>query len=410
MSDIVQRIRDLQLTNRSEAECLLLSFLRDQHGLDAASVRLTPKPTSLNSFNGFLTLSDGKELFFKTHTESHTLIQEYYNAEILAQAGYPIIQPIYRATQPGQQILLYEVVTDPCVFDLAWDIENGLRVLDTELSSAQDVEDKVLFERYFRTLEWSDASVHASAPIHQLFWHRLVGGRLDSFYSGNIELPQIGSLPMSDVLQWRWQINGQEYVVTLADIIQHAIQLLDPNRDGPSIIGHGDAHNGNVFLQRQAVGASLVYFDPAFAGRHDPLLDLVKPLFHNVFAMWMYYPEEKRQSANVHGRLQSGAMIVEYDYDLPDIRRMFFSSKINNVLLPLLKQLLRQGWLRSDWRQYLKAALFCCPFLTMNLSDRTRFSPEIALLGLAMSVEMGAESGNQRSLLDATLDQVEMLL
>ena len=73
----------------------------------------------------------------------------------------------------------------------------------------------------------------------------------------------------------------------------------------------------------------------------------------------------------------------------------------------MLIELKRRSWLYEDWRAYLKASLFCCPFLTMNLTDSAKFPPEISLLGLAMSVEMGAESKNQRSLLDRTLDEVE---
>jgi hypothetical protein len=43
----------------------------------------------------------------------------------------------------------------------------------------------------------------------------------------------------------------------------------------------------------------------------------------------------------------------------------------------------------------------------MNLSDRQKFPPEITLLGLAMSIEMGSTSlGEVRSLLDAELDRV----
>ena len=43
----------------------------------------------------------------------------------------------------------------------------------------------------------------------------------------------------------------------------------------------------------------------------------------------------------------------------------------------------------------------------MNLADRTRFSPSIAMLGLAMAIEMGAESAGKRSLIDQLLDEVD---
>ena len=98
---------------------------------------------------------------------------------------------------------------------------------------------------------------------------------------------------------------------------------------------------------------------------------------------------------------------VEHDYALPPVRHMFLRSKVERTLKPALRLLHERGWLRPDWRRYLKASLMCCPLLTMNLADGERFPPEISLLGLSMAVEMGAESSGTRSLIDATLDEVE---
>jgi hypothetical protein len=81
-------------------------------------------------------------------------------------------------------------------------------------------------------------------------------------------------------------------------------------------------------------------------------------------------------------------------------------SKIERVIVPLLQMLKGNKQLRPDWRAYLKSALFCCPFLTMNLTDPSKFTPEISLLGLAMSIEMGCESDGQRSVIDLILDEV----
>jgi hypothetical protein len=215
---------------------------------------------------------------------------------------------------------------------------------------------------------------------------------------------------MSAVRQAHWIINGQEYEETLDDIIQKAVQLLQPKQPGASVIGHGDAHNGNVFLQQKGRSATLLYFDPAFAGRHHPLLDLTKPLFHNVFAMWMYFPLVKKQQTNINIEHHDNQWIVQHNYAIPPIREMFLESKVKRVLLPVLHQLKAQGWLRPDWRDYIKAALFCCPFLTMNLADANKFPAEISLLGVAMSMEMGAESRRKRSLIDLTLDEVASVL
>jgi len=57
-NDLLQHIRDLQYTNRGEAEALLLGFLKEVYRPDVTSVEIRTLAISLNSFNGFLTLAE----------------------------------------------------------------------------------------------------------------------------------------------------------------------------------------------------------------------------------------------------------------------------------------------------------------------------------------------------------------
>ncbi len=410
---VLERVQKLQFENKAEAEALLLSFLREMLSLDVTTVELRPLVVSLNSFNGFLTLGDGRRLFFKTHTEPGGIIAEYYNAGQLAQVGYPVLQPVYSSTESGKQLLIYEVVDQPSAFDVARQIENGV---DTELQAftrVQNRADDSLFEIYMRTLEQQSEADAAKAPVHQLFYHRLTGGRLQQFYgeSGEeieLKLPDGDPVTMADVRKAQWEVNGQQYQLSLDELITSAISNLDPQHAGMSVIGHGDAHNGNLFFD--ADREKLTYFDPAFAGRHHPLIDLAKPLFHNVFAMWMYFPQETNDELFLDVYRHVDEWQIEYEFPLTPIREMFFESKVERVLSPLMVELARQNALPQDWRQYLKLALMCCPLLTMNLADQKRFPPAISFLGLAMAVEMGGESYRQRSLIDRALDEVERRL
>lgn len=277
------------------------------------------------------------------------------------------------------------------------------------MTAAQRATDQELRRIHLDTLEWQSAELAARAPIHQLFHHHLVGGRLERFLGNNDTIALPGDdFPLVDVRNAQWTVNGQCYDETLNDVVARAIAALDPAQAGPSIVGHGDAHNGNVFFQEEE--GKLIYFDPAFAGRHDPLLDLTKPLFHNVFAMWMYFPYVKQRETTVAMQREGDRFYVDYDYRLHPVRMMFLRSKVDHALIPLLREFDRRGWLRSDWRHYLKAALFCCPLLTMNLADPAKFPPEISLLGLATALEMGAESRGRRSLIDRALDEAESAL
>ncbi len=408
MDDLLFTIQQLQFTDRPRAEEMLLGFLRETFRPDVESVRLRPLAVSLNSFNGFLELPDGTSLFFKTHTEPGSVIGEYYNAATLAEAGYPVLQPVFSSTTYGRQLLVYEVVDDPSVFDVAWGIDNGDDGLLPTLTDAQHDADRALAGIYRATLEDNPTGT-ANAPVHQLFYHRLTGERYQRFYpdTGKISLPG-GWYDLPDIRAARWTINGQDYPDGLGTLVRESARLLEPGEPAPSIIGHGDAHNGNVFLQ---VGArALRYFDPAFAGRHDPLLDLAKPLFHNTFAMWMYFPDVLADRLTITGTISADRIVVEHDHRLGPVRQMFLDSKLRLTLIPVILELAKRGWLRPDWRARLKAALLCCPLLTMNLADRSRFTPEIGLLGLAYAVEMGGESQGVRSPIDQALDEVEAAL
>lgn len=407
MSDeLLQQIQRMQFNDRSGAEALLLSFIQQTFpDLNALKVELRPLAVSLNSFNGFLTCADGQRLFFKTHVEQDGIIGEYYNAAMLAEVGYPIIQPIRASTQYGQQLLIYEVMESPSVFDVARGLERQPdTAMLTRLSEAQSRADDHLFTIYTKSLHAVTAQENAAQPVHQLFYHRLMGGRLQRFYGDAqaFTLPN-GVFDARELRRKHWTINGSHYEETLDDIINRAVVLLNPVRDDVAVVGHGDAHNGNVFF----TGSGLVYFDPAFAGKHHPLLDLTKPLFHNVFAMWMYFAEEEAAKLTIDVHADGERWHVRHDYPFNAVRRMFWENKTQRVLVPTLQMLRAQGTLREDWRAFLKASLFCCPFLTLNL---TGFLPKISLLGLTMAVQMGSESIEQRSLIDSLLDTVEQAL
>ena len=277
--DPLQRIQQQQFTDRAAAEAGMLQITREVYAADVIHIELRPSPISLNSIHGFLTHDDGRRYFFKTHTESDTLIGEYYRARVLSDAGYPVIQPIFRSSEVGRQLLVYEKIAEPSVFDVARAIERGRPLAashEADLAIAQQAEDDALWRRYARELRWQEAADAASAPIHQLFHHRLAGGRFDRFYGGETRIALPGrSHTFAELRTFRWRINGQQYDDTLATLCARCRGILQPAQAGPAIIGHGDAHNGNVFLH-SLPGPHLSYFDPAFAGPHHPLLDLAQ--------------------------------------------------------------------------------------------------------------------------------------
>jgi hypothetical protein len=401
MSDhILQEIQALQFHDIPAASQRMLEFIR-QSDLPFEPVEVTVRPlaVSLNSINGFITTATGQKLFFKTHIEPQSIISEYYNSAILAEAKYPVIQPLFGATEYGKQLLIYDYFDAPSLFDVLRAIETGQRDDGARVVMIQEEADRELAQIYHNTLQPLSAKNHAASPIHQLFYHRLVGGRYASFYEHQpVALPG-QSMAFEELAGWRWRINGVEYRDSIKEIVARAVRILNPaSRDAWSIVGHGDAHNGNVFL----AGDKLVYFDPAFAGRHDFLLDLTKPLFHNVFATWMYFPQAVAEQLRIEWQLRDGVIEVTHDFQPIPERMATLRSKLRSVLRPIVQEL--GDKLAPDWQDYLKAALFCCPFLTMNLRDPAKFPPAITLLGLSLAVEMGSYSiGAARGVLEQEL-------
>src|SRR5438270_650641 len=107
---------------------------------------------------------------------------------MLHQAGYNVVKPLQVLHEEGRQMVIYPVVHWPVVFDLVRAVETGEAgdVTIETLVAAEKRECKRLLAIYEKTLAHSTAGENASAPIHQLFWHRLTGGRFKSFYAGKI--------------------------------------------------------------------------------------------------------------------------------------------------------------------------------------------------------------------------------
>src|SRR4051794_41105384 len=115
---LLTEIQKKQFSDKTGAEIDLLHFLKEHEDRSIEKVELQPKPESLNSLNGFVTYETGDRYFFKTHTEENEKVCEYYNAEELAKSGYPVITSKQITQKVGKQIVLYQIISYPTLFDL----------------------------------------------------------------------------------------------------------------------------------------------------------------------------------------------------------------------------------------------------------------------------------------------------
>lgn len=394
--DSLAAIQHLQFTRRTTAEKLLRLWFLKHMDLVTPSVRLTPKAVSLNSFNGFFS-SGEEEYFFKTHIEEHGVLHEYYHAQALEKAGYNVVRPLRLLQERERQMVIYPVIKWPVMFDLVRAIETMQEapegITQEILLDAERQECTRILEIYRATLREASISHPADSPIHQLFWHRLSGERFHTFYAEKT-LPLPGGKKSQDLTfasaqTYRWIINGVEQQFSLGELLARARETLHPRRPSSTVIGHGDAHFGNVFLEKREQNWRYLYFDPAFAGQHPPLLDIVKPLFHNIFATWMYFPHEVARDLHLEITLTDGKIIMEHDYRLAPVRQALLRLKRERLLNPLVDWLKEREALPEDWQEIVNLALMCCPLLTINLFDEGKIPSHIGWLGLSQAVQLG---------------------
>lgn len=416
-------IREKAKKRDGSAEALLADLLRDLFGVDARDLAINHDQYSLNSLNGFFEAA-GKPYFFKFHQEENEeeMSGEYYRADILAKAGLPVDQPLMMSTLPGEQILVYRRRTDPRFSD-------ALRTLDglhDEQMARQAVDaerrlNETVLSVYLRTLHPVTPDEVMKEPVHRLFRDRLVtapkgiypGGRLESFYVDKaFDFPGV-TLSWDTLSKARFVINGIEYRETLGQLFDAAHERLNPVRlaDGGGVTAHGDAHNANVWFERQEGRASLSFFDPAFAGEHIPtLLAEVKTTFHNILAhpYWLYDPALAEQKFKAIAKYENGRLFADFDWKLTPVRKALLETKAEAMWKPLLAALKQRDMLPGDWRKVVRLGLFLCPTLVMNLrAGATSHNPTSSLIGLSVAMMVGSEPDESEDLITRFLATID---
>ena len=96
---------------RADAELVVADLIARQFGIAVRGAAINRDWSSLNSVNGTVDLEDGRRYFFKFHQEEgeEATVREYYRAEILERAGFPVDLPAMISREPGHQVLLYEL-------------------------------------------------------------------------------------------------------------------------------------------------------------------------------------------------------------------------------------------------------------------------------------------------------------
>ncbi|SEP62182.1 hypothetical protein SAMN05216548_101114 [Faunimonas pinastri] len=409
-----------------EAGAILCRLVAEEFALEPVSLEISRDGYSLNSVNGFLQTATGEDFFFKFHHEEgeEQTLKEFYQAELLRDAGYPVDAPVFASRELGRQILLYKRRSTPRFADLCRELDGATSDVDMApaLRAQADLDD-LTAAIYRRTLHRATDEEIAREPIHQLFHTRLIdpdrpdklGGRARRFFFDR-DFDLAGTVISADELRAaRWIINGVSYRQTLGELLEKSRQVLAPERLGRfgALVAHGDAHNANVWWEEEGGKPRLVLFDPAFAGSHVPaILAEVKATFHNILAhpAWLYHADEAAQRFGATVTYRDGVLDLRTDWRSSPLRQGFLRSKAERLWRPLLAEMSARDLLPDDWRQTLRSALFCCPTLVMDLAagGTGRHNPVSSTIGLSVAIMAGSEpESGGKDLVSAFLDAVK---
>ena len=390
-----------------EAEAVIGRLIAAAFGLPVAAVAINRDRYSLNSLNGFVTTSDGRAFFFKLHQEEGEAdtVGEYYRAEVLRDAGFPVDLPLHTSGEVGRQILLYRRRSDPRFADLCRAVDMGEADV-SPLIEAQWALDRLIGERYLATLHVTTVAQVEAESIHRLFHARLVdpgrdgelGGRAHRFYVDQEFRFPGAALYWRNLADKHWRINGVAYRDTLRALFEESRERLQPARlaGHGAVVAHGDAHNANVWAEPADGAPHLVFFDPAFAGLHIPaLLAEIKATFHNIFAhpLWLYDAPVADRRFTAEATVVDDVLDIRTDWQLSPLRKEFLAAKAALVWQPLLAALQGRGWLPAEWRRIVRCALFCCPTLVMDLraGGSADHTPVTSAVGLGVAMMAGNE-------------------
>lgn len=350
--------------------------------VEVLNVIPTNTAAALNSVSGIIQLRfpDGeeKEVFGKIHIESNTKSisplgaeKEYANAEKLADAGWPVLEPIAVSKTKEYPLLLYPVLKEPTLFDILEEsYTTGIVQLTSQIIERLERYNETIGAKEVKSLRVGSSIEAMNAPVQALFLKRIEkGGRIDQWYTAEtmFNLPGLDSpISWGELLDTKWVINGIIYSTSLRKIIDQARKNLTYQDEKETFLtlSHGDDHAGNIRLTD-----SPIVFDPAFAG-WNPVSLGIKALAHTGFlpSAGMYYSPKGLSCVY---KKDTNTISVEINIkDLPtiQIQEVLVKQIVNLRIIPILKALKEKNGNIEKEVQVIKNAMSCCALLTVNIA------------------------------------------
>ncbi len=371
-----------------EAQDIFTLYIQKALGnaIEVKDVELLRCKVSLNSImaNAVLVMNgEERKVFLKIHIEANSKngsaigdANEYANAELLFNAGWPVLAPLGRNSNPDFPLLIYPRVSAETLFTAIEETYAGKGSISNLDIKIMDKTQEIVGRVTQASLKETSSSNAISSPVQTLFYERFKeGGRIDEWYKDEtlFSLPGLGEpITWEKLKKAQWDINGIEYKNAIGEIIASARKSLSFSGEEKAfkVISHGDDHSGNIFLERETGIATL--FDPAFAGENPIALSDTKALAHIGYMMMggMYF-DPKIPTCVYSYDSETNTMRVKIDFaSTPLFREHEILSRqiIDSRIVPLFIKAKKSGAVLKNEIRRFKDSLSACPLLTINIS------------------------------------------
>ena len=182
----------------------------------------------------------------------------------------------------GHEWILYEHVHGRLMNEVLLDIRD-----DKALNGFFDLErqkEASLSSLYYRSVSFIDYKGYIESMANRLFYKRLVGNFYKEFY-------ERGSDNISSLFDRVMIVNNKRLPLTINQIIDNIKRKYHDAEYSSnkirSIVGHGDAHHGNIIVE-----GDIWFIDNEYADITTPFMELAKPYYNDFLGDLFFHQHE----------------------------------------------------------------------------------------------------------------------
>lgn len=333
--------------------------------------------------------SDNKPVYFYKIMRKKDPLSIYFeanNVKNLQQIYSQIVKPTYVDAT-------YRFVIQP-YFDgepMAKYLNINTEQNDEFIESIELKRAEELLQGYVNSVEEASKNTTVGQRIHKLYYDRLIGERIKSYYENkDVTLPSGEKINFETLKNLTPVINGKRYD-TMDKIIETAKHYLNPPflNSKVKIYGFADNHAGNVLVDEKG---NFVTIDYEYASIAHPCLDIAKTYYNDVYFDILFPSQsDAKFSIDVKIDTEKNEIIINHDYQLPRSKKALLAIKQQGILEPFLAIAQQKNYNISDAQEILRSALFAAGFLNKNIFE---YPQNNAFLAFAMLIEIASSNQN----------------